>query len=149
MPGLPLPHKSRMHPARPPLLTVRVGGGQDRVVDPRVTAQAVLQRVRRAEAEGRQRAARVRAALPEVVRLLREEFGARRVVLFGSLLAGRLDEDSDLDLLVDGIPAERLVPATNRAWEIVGIPVDLVPADAGRPEIVARALRDGEELVES
>lgn len=46
-------------------------------------------------------------------RLLREEFGATRVVAFGSLAHGAWFEPrSDIDLAVEGIPAE----AFWRAW---------------------------------
>lgn len=83
------------------------------------------------------------------MRALVEEFGARRVVLFGSLLQGELYEDSDLDLLVEGLPREKYFAALGRVAEITGILTEIVPAESGRPEIVERALRDGEVLHES
>ena len=40
----------------------------------------------------------------QAARLLREAYGARGVWVFGSLARGRLDEASDIDLAVSGLP---------------------------------------------
>ena len=42
---------------------------------------------------------------------LAEHYGVRRVVLFGSLPAGRFREGSDVDLAVDGLAPERFFRA--------------------------------------
>jgi len=39
-------------------------------------------------------------ALSRVTRTLRDRFGAREVILYGSAARGQLDEESDIDLLV-------------------------------------------------
>ncbi len=41
-----------------------------------------------------------RDALSRVARTLRDRFGAREVILYGSAARGELDEESDIDLLV-------------------------------------------------
>jgi predicted nucleotidyltransferase len=41
-----------------------------------------------------------REALSTVTRTLRDRFGAREVILYGSAARGQLDEESDIDLLV-------------------------------------------------
>jgi predicted nucleotidyltransferase len=117
-------------------------------MDPGVTARVVVERMRRRRQMEERRAQEVRARLPEVTRALVEEFQVRRIVVFGSLLSGRLHEGSDLDLLVEGLQADRYFEAMSRIWEIAGIPPDLVPIEEGREEVVARALRDGEVLHE-
>lgn len=120
-----------------------------RGMDPWVTASAVVKRERqRRDAEAR-RAQSVREKLAEVAHVLANEFGVRKIVLFGSLTEGRLPEDSDVDLLVEGLANARYFEAMSRVWEITGVPPDIVPRESGRAEVVARALRDGEILYES
>jgi len=41
-----------------------------------------------------------RDALSRVTQTLRDRFGAREVILYGSAVRGQLDEESDIDLLV-------------------------------------------------
>jgi uncharacterized protein len=88
--------------------------------------------------------ARIAARLPQVVRMLAEDFGATRVLLFGSLARGAAEPGSDVDLLVDGLPLELLVAATVRADRLLAeASADLVPADRVRPEVLSRALAEG------
>ena len=53
------------------------------------------------------------------------EFGARRVLLFGSFLETP-EEARDIDLAVDGIPLNRLLAADVAIHEILQVPMDLV-----------------------
>jgi predicted nucleotidyltransferase len=88
--------------------------------------------------------ARIEARLPQVVRLLAEDFGATRVLLFGSLARGTAGPTSDVDLLVDGLPLEGLIEATARADRLLAeANADLVPADRVRSEVLTRALAEG------
>ena len=88
--------------------------------------------------------ARIEARLPLVVRLLAEDFGATRVLLFGSLARGRAGPTSDVDRLVDGLPLEGLIEATARTDRLLaGANADLVPADRVRSEVLTRALATG------
>lgn len=96
------------------------------------------------EASERAHRASVRALLPAVTRLLVEDFGAQRVVLFGSFARETADERSDVDLLVDGIAPERLGDAHVAVLDAMpGLWVDLVPASGARAEVLARAELEG------
>lgn len=87
---------------------------------------------------------RIEARLAQVVRMLAEDFGATRILLFGSLARGTATQESDVDLLVEGLPLERLIEATVRANRLLAeASVDLVPADRIRPEVLTRALAEG------
>jgi len=87
---------------------------------------------------------RMEARLPQVARMLADDFGATRVLLFGSLARGMAGPGSDIDLLVDGLALERLIEATVRAERLLAeARVDLVPADQIRPEVMTRALAEG------
>lgn len=97
------------------------------------------------EAEQR-RAQEARRRLPAVVRELVERFGARRVVLFGSLLSGRLHERSDIDIAVEGLAPERYWEALWRCSEALGHDVDLVPIEGASPALRETVEVDGEVL---
>ncbi|MFZ5470833.1 MAG: nucleotidyltransferase family protein [Myxococcota bacterium] len=58
--------------------------------------------------------------------MLREEFGARRVALMGSLDAPWFTEQSDVDLVVEGIEPGAAAAAEERALKLLGAPVDLL-----------------------
>ena len=76
--------------------------------------------------------------------MLAEDFRVTRVLLFGSLARGTARPESDVDLLVEGLPFERLIEATVRADRLLAeASADLVPADRVRPEVLTRALAEG------
>jgi predicted nucleotidyltransferase len=106
----------------------------------------------RARARARARAAeeRTRAIDPrlaEVVDRLVRDFGATRIVLFGSYARGSPRPSSDVDLLVYGLPPERLLEACVVADRVLGdVHADLVPASIARAEIVAIAEAEGRTL---
>lgn len=79
-------------------------------------------------------------------RILKQEFGAQRVVLFGSLLDHeRMWWGSDIDLAVWGLPESdyfRAGAAVERGHEFA---VDLVEVQHARPHIL-KAIQQGVEL---
>jgi predicted nucleotidyltransferase len=108
--------------------------------------EALLDRARREQAEWEFLRSKVREALPGLVAVLVREYGVRRVTLFGSLLRPTPSQRPDIDLLVEGLDASRRAEALGRLFLLAPLPVDLVPREMGRPEIVQRALEDGEIL---
>jgi predicted nucleotidyltransferase len=75
--------------------------------------------------------------------MLRQHFGARRVIPFGSLVGdGPWHEESDLDLAVEGLSSEALWEAERQLEAIVPpwLEVDLVPLEHVYPEMRARIL---------
>lgn len=79
-----------------------------------------------AEARASARTHEALARLPEAARILREEFGALRVGVFGSLVTSVLSDDSDVDLYVDSIQRGRYWQAVARLRQIFRRPVDLI-----------------------
>ena len=108
--------------------------------------EALLARTRREQVEWESLRSRVREALPGLVAVLVREYGVRRVTLFGSLLRSTPSERPDIDLLVEGLDVSRRAEARGRLFLLAPLPVDLVPREIGRPEIVQRVLEDGEIL---
>lgn len=88
----------------------------------------------------------------ELLRAKREEIlatarrnGARNVRVFGSVARGEADSDSDVDLLVDMEPGWSLLDLGGLCYqleELLGRPVDVVPAENLKPRIRDRVLRE-------
>jgi len=91
------------------------------------------------------RAREARARLPAAVACL-VALGATKVILFGSLLYGALQERSDVDLAVEGLPKEVYWRALMEVSDALGRDVDLVPFEEALPSLAARIARVGEVL---
>jgi len=82
-----------------------------------------------------------------VASMLRERFGARKVILFGSVATGRLRSHSDLDLAVLGLPEEQYLEAFREASELVRpYQLDLVPVEMASAALRNRLAQEGVEL---
>lgn len=85
------------------------------------------------------------AAAKACIRLLQEEYGARRVVPFGSLVGEMTwHARSDIDLAVEGLDPALLFSAfaACRALLPPGLELDLVPLENVYPEMRARILQE-------
>jgi uncharacterized protein len=74
-----------------------------------------------------------------------EKFGASNVRVFGSVARGEDTTESDVDILVDLSPRSSLVTLgrlERELNEVLGVPVDVVPADGLRPAVRAEAERE-------
>lgn len=100
----------------------------------RATAQRRAEERRRTLATRRARALEVAS---EAATLLREQFGATRVVLFGSAThEDAFWEHSDIDLAAWGIPREDYLLAVARLQELsTEFSVDLVEGDHCKPAL--------------
>ena len=89
------------------------------------------------------RRARALAAAEACAKMLKERFGVRRVIPFGSLIGqGPWHGRSDADLAVEGLQAENYIPALTACWELFppDVELDLVPLEQASPELKARIL---------
>lgn len=107
----------------------------------------------RARAQARRNrldARRVRAwaLAQQAAELLRGEFGAKRVTVFGSLLRpARFHERSDVDLAVWGLEERVYLRALARLLSLdLTLEVDLVEAEQARAELLSAIEREGVEL---
>jgi len=107
-------------------------------------AEAWRARCARNELAARARADAARRLLPEAARILRDDFGADRVGVFGSLLGGRLAPESDVDLFVDAVRRGRYWQALAQLTELFGRDVDLVELERAPPSL--RATIDAEGI---
>ena len=107
---------------------------------------------RRRNAEAAAETARLEADAQEdaraVAAMLRRDFGATRVILFGSLARGGFHAESDIDLAVAGVPVNRwfeAYAAANRLarhyrW------VELFPLEDLNERFLQRVLETGVDL---
>lgn len=89
---------------------------------------------------------KIRNSLQPLVDTLVKEFGVQKVILFGSLVQGPMSDHPDIDLLVEGLHPDKYPKALGRLFQIAPLPVDLVPIETGRSEIVRVGLEQGEVL---
>jgi len=117
----------------------------DSLASYRATVRARSERNARARAARRERALRLAHWAAE---LLTREYGASRVVLFGSLAHGRWFSDaSDIDLAAWGLGAEAHLLALARLEDSAdGFHVDLVRAEHCPPPLLAAIEAEGATL---
>jgi predicted nucleotidyltransferase len=106
-------------------------------------AAAFRRRVTAEQKAATDRAAELRGRAQAAARKLAEECGASRVWLFGSLAWGQAHAASDVDLLVEGLPAEAWSMACALVEAEAQAPVDLVRVEEAGPELVARVRGQG------
>ena len=70
--------------------------------------------------------------------------GAREVYVFGSASKGKLRPESDVDMVVSGLPPEVFFGAIGKASRALGRPVDLIDLDVESP--FTRYLKEEGEL---
>ncbi len=94
------------------------------------------------------RKARAHIAARDAAEILKKQFGATRVILYGSLAHGAWwREESDVDLAAEGIAPELFW----RAWGAVerlapGIEINLAPLETVKPGVLRSIEREGVEL---
>jgi predicted nucleotidyltransferase len=112
-----------------------------------VTAAEAARHLRSRAAErarvAAQRAARLMGLVPLAAELLRNRYGAREVVLFGSLATGSFTELSDVDLAVRGIDAADYFAALADLMALFGGPVDLVRLEQAPASLGDRIAAEG------
>jgi len=110
-------------------------------------------RTRLAEAEQgrRDREELARSLLPALVTHLVRSYGARRIILWGSLATGGFHMGSDIDLVVEGLPPGReLFRALADLQDMVpGFRVEIVPWEDAFDTVREAAEREGEVLHDS
>ena len=89
------------------------------------------------------------AAADKCAHLLYEKYGVRRVYLIGSLTDPEVFHDkSDIDLVVEGLPAHLYFKALAELWRELpaGLELDLIPFEDADSELRKRVLEEGVEL---
>ena len=90
-----------------------------------------------------------RELLPSVIKVLVDEFKANQIILFGSLVKGNFNQNSDIDLAVAGIEPSQYFKALAQVNNISDRWIDLKPLESLEPHFLKRVLETGECLYES
>ena len=107
---------------------------------------------RRLSADKVRRNMRVQEALSAAQRcahLLYENYGVRKVYLFGSLNEPeRFHDRSDIDLVVDGLPPNLYFKAVAELWRLLppGMELDLIPFEDAYSNLRERVVEEGVTL---
>ena len=112
----------------------------------RATAQQ-REQARRAAVEARRVCALALAQMAS--QLLKEQFGAQRVALFGSILTPAFfHERSDIDLAVWGLDERLFLRALGRLLDLdPNFEFDLVEFEAALPRLQASIQKEGQDLI--
>jgi predicted nucleotidyltransferase len=111
--------------------------------------EAWRKRLAQEESERRMRAKQLREVARACAHRLAEDFGAREVYLFGSLLREDVVHGrSDIDLAVEGLERARCFKALSALWKLLpaGVELDLVPLEDARSGLAERVRAEGELL---
>lgn len=116
----------------------------------RIVDRVLADRARRPEilAQMKQRQKKGLVAARRGAELLKEQFGASRVVLFGSLLNyEKMNWRSDIDLAVWGLPEKDYFQAVSRLLDVdPEFSIDLVEIQNAKPHILEVIQAEGVEL---
>ncbi len=110
--------------------------------------ETLRQRRRKAERQRQLRYQRAWQLAREAAEMLRREYGATRVVVFGSLLRPRMfDDRSDVDIAAWGIPPQQTLRAMSAAAYLdKEIEVNLVDVSTCQPGILHIIEQEGIDL---
>jgi len=110
--------------------------------------EAIRLRKRRTRAEVAKRRRRAFTALRKAVKLLKEDFGAQEVILFGSLARrGQFTRFSDIDLAARGIHPDRFYAAMEAVLYLSPeFKVDLAELETCSPNMLKSIEKDGKPL---
>jgi len=117
--------------------------------DYREYVEAWRKRLSQEESERRMRARRLRELAHACARRLVQDFGARKVYLFGSLLREDVvHARSDIDLAVEGLEGDSYFEALSAVWKLLpaGVELDLVLLEEAWPGLAERVRTEGELL---
>lgn len=105
---------------------------------PEDTARHLARRAADRRRAGLARIRAMEALLPEIARVLREDFAAVEVRAFGSVVRGDGGPDCDLDVAVRGLSAVEAAQARGRLSALVPFEVDLVRMETAPASLLER-----------
>jgi predicted nucleotidyltransferase len=80
----------------------------------------------------------------QVASFLKKEYGATRVILFGSLAKGFFEKDSDIDIYFEGTAKSRILDAAGHCLEVFRkYDLDLIPDAFCQDTLRAEILKEG------
>ncbi len=84
-----------------------------------------------------------------IIQILVKQFAVKKIILFGSLVRGKFNKNSDIDLAVEGVPKRDYFTAVAIANSVTSRWVDLKPLEDLEPHFRERVLATGECVYEA
>lgn len=77
---------------------------------------------------------------------LKKNYHVKRVYIIGSLVSGFFHERSDIDLVVEGLPAELYIKALTELYDLLspGMELNLIPFEDAFDSLKEKTLREGQ-----
>ncbi len=111
--------------------------------------EAWRERLAQQTGQRRMRAQHLQQVAQACARLLIQDFGVKKVYLFGSLLDEELVHDrTDIDLAVEGLEGKLYFKALSEVWKLLpaGVELDLVRLERAWPALSERVTKEGKVL---
>ncbi|MFH1569253.1 MAG: hypothetical protein ABIL09_14760 [Gemmatimonadota bacterium] len=90
---------------------------------------------------------RAQAEARAIAAYLKLEYGARVIGIGSAFVADRpFRQTSDIDLVVEGLPAAEFFRASARATDLTGFALDLIPLESAPPLLRERVALEGVDL---
>lgn len=79
---------------------------------------------------------------------LSSKYRVKKVYVIGSLVKGIFHDRSDIDLVVEGLPAEQYIKALTELYEIIppGVELNLIPFEDAFASLKRKAVAEGQLL---
>ncbi|MBI5788821.1 MAG: nucleotidyltransferase domain-containing protein [Candidatus Schekmanbacteria bacterium] len=83
--------------------------------------------------------------------LLKNNYPTKRIFLIGSLAKGIVHEHSDIDLVVEGLPAELYIKALTELYDLLppDVELNLIPYEDAFDSLKEKALSEGKLIYAS
>jgi predicted nucleotidyltransferase len=107
-----------------------------------------LKKRKKIQEKNQTKARQVRNNLEPIIKLLVDEFGATKIILFGSLLTNKFHQESDIDLAVEGIQSRDYFRALAKVNDLGECPIDLKPMEDLDPYFLGKVLQKGQCIYE-
>ena len=95
-----------------------------------------------------ERQKKLRGLASKCVELLKDEYHINRVFLIGSLVTGNIHERSDIDLVVEGLPARYYIKALTDLWDLLpdDVELNLIPYENAFASLKDKTIAEGEVI---
>jgi len=95
-----------------------------------------------------ERQKKLRELAGKCAELLKDEYHVNRIFLIGSLVRGDIHERSDIDLVVEGLPARNYIKALADLWDLLpdDVELNLIPYENAFASLKEKTIAEGEVI---
>ncbi len=91
----------------------------------------------------------LRKLAEKCVWILKNKYKVKKAYLIGSLVKGIVHEESDIDLVIEGLSPEDYMRALTELWDMLspGVELNLIPFEDAFESLKDKALKEGEPIL--